>query len=319
MKDKLLIKNAVFWMAMFFIMGAFQSSGEISSNNSEGDTLYVGCGGFECYSDIQSAINDAKSGDTVFVYDDSSPYYENLIIDKSITLIGENRETTIIDGSRYGNVVSVSADGVNISQFTIQNGGKGCSGLTLTDYSDHNIISNNTITLNSWDGVSLFYSSYNTIRDNIISSNSDGIYICRYCNNNNILANTILENNYYGIFIQSSNNDNIFHSNNLIKNSQNADDGGNNIWDNEWNGNYWDDYEKIYPNAKKIWLTGIWNIPYDIPSGSNPDRYPLFKPYVESKESEFNLLPMRLSRIFEQFLTLKQTFPQDGCLLKTFK
>ena len=308
MKDKLLIKNAVFTIVfMFFITGAFQSSGETTSNNL-GDTLYVGCDGFECYIDIQSAINDAKNGDTVFVYDDSSPYYENLIVDKSITLIGENRETTIIDGRGNDDVISVSADGVNISQFTIQNGGKSCSGITLINYSDHNIISNNTITSNSWDGISLFYSSNNTIHDNIISRNSDGIYICIYSNNNNFLANTIFENNYYGIFIQSSNNDNIFHSNNFIKNSQNAHDEGNNIWDDEWNGNYWDDYEKIYTNARKIWLKGIWNIPYDIPGGINQDRYPLFKPYTETKKSEFNLSPIHLSRIFEQFLTLKTNY-----------
>ncbi len=128
-----------------------------------------------------------------------------------------------------------------------------------------------------------------------------------------------MENSYYGIFIQSSNNDNIFHSNNFIKNSQNAHDGGNNIWDDEWNGNYWDDYEKRYPNARKIWLKGIWSIPYDIPGRSNQDRYPLFNPYVESKENEFKLSPIYLSRIFVQFLMLKQTFSQNGWLLKTFK
>jgi len=319
MKDKLLIKNTVFWIVvMFCIIGTFQSSGEFTSNNL-GDTLYVGCDGFECYSNIQSAIDDAKSGDTIFVYDDSSPYYENLIVDKSITLIGENRETTIIDGGENGDVIQVSADGITISHFTIRNGGKSCSGITLTSYSDYNIISNNTITSNIWDGISLFYSSNNTIRDNIISSNSDGIYICHYCNNNNVLANTILDNDYYGLFIQSLNNDNIFHSNNLINNGQNAHDSGNDIWDNEWNGNYWDDYEKRYPDARKIWLKGIWSIPYDIPGRSNQDRYPLFNPYVESKENEFKLSSVHLSQIFVKFLMLKQTFLQDGWLLKTFK
>jgi len=319
MKDKLLIKNTVFWIAvMFCIIGTFQSSGEFTSNNL-GDTLYVGCGGFECYSDIQSAIDDAKSGDTIFVYDDSSPYYENLIINKSINLIGENRETTIIDGDEKGDVIQISANGVYISRFTIQDGGKGRSGITLTKYSDHNIISNNTVTSNRWNGVSLSYSSYNTICDNIISSNSDGISICHYCNNNNVLRNTILENDYYGIFIQSLNNDNIFHSNNLIKNGQNSHDSGNDIWDDEWNGNYWDDYEERYPSARKIWLKGIWSIPYDIPGGSNQDRYPVFNPYAESKESELKLPSFFLSRIFVQFMMLKQTFLQDGRFLKTFK
>jgi len=48
--------------------------------NSLGDTLYVGGNDPGCYDTIQSAIDAAKSGDTIFVYDDSSPYYENIVI-----------------------------------------------------------------------------------------------------------------------------------------------------------------------------------------------------------------------------------------------
>jgi len=87
-----------------------------------GNTLYVGGSGPGNYSTIQSAIDDANSGDTVFVYDDSSPYYEKLIIDKSIFLIGENEDTTVIDGEG-GNtpVIYVTSDNVTIGKFTIQN------------------------------------------------------------------------------------------------------------------------------------------------------------------------------------------------------
>jgi len=60
--------------------------------------------------------SDAKNGDTVFVYDDSSPYYENIIVNKSIILIGENRGTTVIDGGGYGDVITVIKDQVNISE-----------------------------------------------------------------------------------------------------------------------------------------------------------------------------------------------------------
>ena len=48
--------------------------GEMSISNSFGNTLYVGGSGPKNYSTIQEAINDASDGDTVFVYDDSSPY-----------------------------------------------------------------------------------------------------------------------------------------------------------------------------------------------------------------------------------------------------
>jgi len=46
------------------------------------DTLYVGGSGFGNYSTIQDAVDNASSGDTVYVYDDSSPYIENVVVDK---------------------------------------------------------------------------------------------------------------------------------------------------------------------------------------------------------------------------------------------
>ena len=73
-----------------------------------GKTLYVGGSGEGNYTKIQDAIDDASDGDTVFVYDDSSPYYENVIVDKSINLIGEDKETTVVDGGRIGSVVIVT-------------------------------------------------------------------------------------------------------------------------------------------------------------------------------------------------------------------
>jgi len=77
---------------------------------SSGNVLYVGGSGTNNYTKIQDAIDNASDGDTVFVYDDSSPYYENLVVDKSIQLIGEDRDTTVINGSGSGDVVYVTAD-----------------------------------------------------------------------------------------------------------------------------------------------------------------------------------------------------------------
>jgi len=88
--------------------------------NENGGTLYVGGFGPNNYTKIQDAIDNASNGDTVFVYDDSSPYYENIGIDKSINLLGENRETTVISGNKDEEIVIIiKANHVNISHFTI--------------------------------------------------------------------------------------------------------------------------------------------------------------------------------------------------------
>ena len=88
--------------------------------------LYVGGSGEGNYSKIQDAIDNVSIGATVFVYNDSSPYYENIYIDKWIKLIGESRETTIIDGGS-GYTIYINIDSmppyaqVVINGFTIRN------------------------------------------------------------------------------------------------------------------------------------------------------------------------------------------------------
>jgi len=63
--------------------------------NFDGNTLYVGGSGPNNYSSIQSAVNDAVDGDTVFVY--NGTYHENVVVNKTINLFGEDRNSTVID------------------------------------------------------------------------------------------------------------------------------------------------------------------------------------------------------------------------------
>jgi len=86
-------------------------------STSLGDILYVGGSGPGNYSTIQDAIDAASEGDTIFVY--SGTYYESLQIDKTVTLTGEDKNNTFIDGDGSGNVVDVTADSVNINGFTV--------------------------------------------------------------------------------------------------------------------------------------------------------------------------------------------------------
>lgn len=95
-------------------------------STSQGDWLYVGGNGPGNYSKIQDAVDNASDGNTVFVYDDSSPYYEHVTIDKSITLLGENRVTTIIDANMTGSPIVLEAGNVMVQGFTIQNSGNQC-------------------------------------------------------------------------------------------------------------------------------------------------------------------------------------------------
>lgn len=83
-----------------------------------GNILYVGGSGEGNYSSIQEAITAATAGDTVFVFDDSSPYEGAVVIDKALSLIGEKKETTVIESNSV-NVVTIKANNVTMSGFTV--------------------------------------------------------------------------------------------------------------------------------------------------------------------------------------------------------
>jgi parallel beta-helix repeat protein len=169
-----------------------------------GNWLYVGGNGPGNYTSIQSAINAASNGDTVFVYDDSSPYYEKVVVSKSINLIGEGKTTTKIDGQGSGsnNVVTVTANKVNISGFMIQHSPLNYHGISLN--SNNNNISNNNISSNNGFGVYIISSSTSNmiIGNNIWNNAHEGITILGP--NNNIINNNIISNNGFGIDIYYS-------------------------------------------------------------------------------------------------------------------
>jgi len=203
-----------------------------SQSTSRGNWLYVGGSGPGNYSRIQDAINASSDGDTVFVYDDSSPYYEHLTINYTITLKGENKNTTIIDGNRTGNLIKNNANEVIITGFTIQNATIGIFSTTnrnqifgnnILNNNQHGIyfhanhvdeiaatrnrIENNYISKNRLNGIEICVyegyvfgsGSFNSIRDNILTENGCGIYIGVFCSGNLIYGNIIMSNQEEGI------------------------------------------------------------------------------------------------------------------------
>ena len=206
---------AVAVILLFFSVSVIPSTGtadvkQITMPTAKGDTLYVGGNGTGNYSTIQAAIDNASDGDTVFVYDDSSPYYEhNITADKSINLVGENRDTTVIDGSgNIEDVVYVSSDWVAISGFTITNGG--IRGIVIV--SNYNAITDNNIISNIVYGMVILHSSSNNITGNKISNNQAGIALSD--SSNNIITGNIISNSWgSGISLGHSSNNTITDNN----------------------------------------------------------------------------------------------------------
>jgi parallel beta-helix repeat protein len=186
-----------------------------STLSFDGNTLYVGGSGPNNYTRIQDAIDYASDLDTVFVYNGS--YYENVLVDKSISLIGEDRNLTFIDGSGSGDVVFVSADYITVSGFMIQNGGLEFPNGGIHTRSNHSTISENNIE-NNFYGIVMFFSDNIDIIDNTVTDNNQcGIYL-EGSSNNNILGNFIDSQPFNGVGLWNSSNNNIISENTIINN-----------------------------------------------------------------------------------------------------
>jgi parallel beta-helix repeat protein len=176
------------------------------------------------YATIQEAINAANPGDTIYVMD--GIYHEHVVVNKTVSLLGEKRETTIVDGSGVGTVVEVTADDVNVSGFAIRNSGVPIPEVWPPDcgillyYSDRSTITNCIITSNGGHGFCFVTSRYYTISNSIVSSNKYiGIAVGDTGSSNGAIRNnTVYLNGRAGIEAYWGSDDTIVEGNTVYSN-----------------------------------------------------------------------------------------------------
>lgn len=183
------------------------------------------------YPTIQAAVDAASVGDVIRVA--PGIYFENVHIPEGkndLSLLGANRETTIIDGNMSGLTVWIDALNVELSGFTIQNGDQ--EGIWIQQLSKYgescgckihdNILRNNkvAITLNAIGtivernvitdnlrGINVFYFE-NKILDNNITNNLHDLYLREG-------GNHIINNDIIGKLIISESHKNVLRNNEI--------------------------------------------------------------------------------------------------------
>lgn len=200
------------------------------------------------YPGIQVAVDEANPGDIIRVA--SGTYFENVIITKPLSLIGEDPDNTVVTSNKFV-VVKVKADNVEIRGFTVRNGTYGifllyCSGTLLRNnvmtgnkwnfgiwgdspsHFAHDIDSSNLVNgkpiyfwLNQHDQrvpkdagyVALVNCTNVTVEDVILTSNERGVLLVgtKY----SLIENVTMLGNDKGIALHTSNN-NTVRMNNLI-------------------------------------------------------------------------------------------------------
>ena len=220
------------------------------------------------YATIQEAINAAETvnGHTIFV--ETGTYYEHVVVNKSISLLGESKNITIIDGGGNRTVVRIIANDTIVSGFTIQKSGMmelDCGIEILANYGGivKNVTVTNNIVRDNNLGIFLRHSMTNTIKANEIYNNNVSIGIDESANNyivlniisnssggiwlgsggNIVSNNTVTLNRRYGIQLDGS-SFNTINGNNIANDevgirlsySSNNTISGNNITANNWHG-----------------------------------------------------------------------------------
>ena len=256
---------------------------------------------------IQEAINAAQNGSTILV--DNGVYYEHVMVNKTLTLLGADKEDAVVDGSGSGDVIEITADNVVFDGFTVRKSGFEGVGVRLIN-SNGSILMGNIITLNSFAGVLLDNSFNSTVSDCIVSSTigeseglvfGDGIIVWDSSANNTISDNVVVNSTRNGIFLDfcSDNNifgnlfeesdeavsaysssDNTFFGNNFLGNYAYGwvaqENNSSNTWSVGGRGNYWNDYTGLDNGAGGRTAgdgVGDTNLPWQ-----GVDDYPLISP-----------------------------------------
>ena len=293
------------------------------------------------YPTIQEAINAASPSDTIMVK--SGTYQENIEVNTTVTIIGEDTQTTIIDGNQQGTTILITAQNVSLTELTIRNSNYTWphGGIYISDASHCNI--SNTVITNNWVGIWLEDSSNNTLSDLTVTNNRYGIWLVR--SNNTILSNTTTTNNTkYGVWLEDSSNNtltnltiinnefgiqleeshnNTIYNNQITNNThQIASIQSTNIWDNGYpsGGNYWSDYTgvdlKSSPNQDQLGSDGIGDTSYII-DANNTDRYPLMNPNAIHDIAITNITPSKtiIGQGFSLYINIQAT--NEGNRLET--
>lgn len=188
-------------LAQSLILGLLVLSAVVvQSANSTSKTITVP----DDYPTIESAIANANDGDTILVM--KGVYVENPVVNKSISLVGEDRDSTVIDVTAG---LKVQSTNVTITGFTIYDGWQGIavsanccsiSGNKITNatygivvFGCGNDVSGNVFqSIGLSAAIQLNYANNNLINGNYIDSCTEGIQLRAGSSNNTVKGNVIL-------------------------------------------------------------------------------------------------------------------------------
>ncbi|KAF5417831.1 MAG: hypothetical protein C5S38_00795 [Candidatus Methanophagaceae archaeon] len=216
---------------------------------------------------ISAAVENATTGETIYVFDGSYDKERANVNKTHLTLQGESVVGVNVNATALGeHVFNVTANYVNISGFNVTGAiGSGKAGFYLDSVEHCNVSGNNvsgnyygiylnsasnntlmsnTARTNTEYGIYLNSTSNNTVRKNTVAKNKDGVYLDS-AGSNNITCNWLYYNTRAGFNLTGGSMDNNISHNNIVKNA--ATDGAECTYEDE----------PEEPEQRMIWLNTV--------------------------------------------------------------
>lgn len=175
-----------------------------------------------CFHSISAAVAAAAPGDTIHVARGS--YNEDVTITKSLSLIGENKENTIIDATGETNGITITnAHDVVVSGFTVENAnaaGVWITGSSFVTISD-NIVMNNDKGLIPGANASCPALAGTPFEQGEAMDCGEGVFLSAV--DHSILANNTITLNAGGILVTDDTgptHDNVIAGNSVVRNTE---------------------------------------------------------------------------------------------------
>lgn len=169
-------------MILMFLLSAFFLFALCLASSSKEFSISINYAKAEQSLSLQTIIDNADPGSIINI--STGVYVGGIVINKPLTIVGENPNDTVILGDGTGALVDVASDDVTFINFTLKNNGG--YGIRIAGFKKI------------------------VIANNFVESNNQGIYI-KYAQNINISGNKFGKN-YKGVEISNSSNITIFEN-----------------------------------------------------------------------------------------------------------
>lgn len=206
-------RSVTFIAGMLFLSCLALTVIPVSASSS---TVHVGGSGAGNYTTIHDAIDNVSAGGLVIIY--PGEFHETLVLEKSVELRGSGQNTTIINGSRTGNVITIASDNVSIQDLTVTGSQLVFPRAGIMVKANGSRVTNVTSTDNFY-GAILWWGTHSAVfeGDSIYANHRCGIYFS-HSSGNRINWNRFLDNPFNGCGLYEGSNGNVIAGNLFARN-----------------------------------------------------------------------------------------------------